>query len=58
MKVLIDTNILISAAYSRLGVPNQAYQKAVEPPYQAFVCEQNIEDLLIDDFTFDSIILL
>ena len=44
MKVLIDTNILISAAYSRLGVPNQAYQKAVEPPYQAFVCEQNIEE--------------
>jgi len=44
MKVLIDTNILISAAYSRLGIPNQAYKKAVEPPYQAFVCEQTIEE--------------
>ena len=44
MKVLIDTNILISAAYSRFGVPNHAYKKAVEPPYQAFVCEQTIEE--------------
>ena len=44
MRVLIDTNILISAAYSKHGVPNQAYRKAVEPPYQAFVCEQTIEE--------------
>ena len=44
MKVLIDTNILISAAYSRFGIPNQAYKKAIEPPYQAFICEQTIEE--------------
>jgi putative PIN family toxin of toxin-antitoxin system len=44
MRVLIDTNILISAAYSKLGVPNQAYRKAVEPPYKAFVCEQSIKE--------------
>ena len=44
MRVLIDTNILISAVYSKLGIPNQAYRKAVEPPYQAFVCEQSIEE--------------
>ena len=44
MRVLIDTNILISAAYSKTGIPNQAYRKAVEPPYQAFICEQSIEE--------------
>ena len=44
MRILIDTNILISAAYSKHGVPNQAYRKAVEPPYHAFVCEQTIEE--------------
>ena len=44
MKVLIDTNILLSAAYSNESIPNQAYRKAVEPPCQAFVCEQSIEE--------------
>ena len=44
MRVLLDTNILISAAYSTVGIPNQAYRKAVEPPYQAFICEQTIEE--------------
>ena len=44
MRVLIDTNILFSAAYSKTGNPNQAYRKAVEPPNQAFICEQSIEE--------------
>jgi len=44
MRVLIDTNILVSAAYSKFSVPNQAYKKAVEPPYRAFVCEQTVEE--------------
>ena len=44
MKVLIDTNVLISAAYSKSGIPDQAYRKALEPPYQAFICEQSIEE--------------
>jgi len=44
MRVLLDTNILISAAYSKTGVPNQAYRKAVEPPYRAYICEQSIEE--------------
>ena len=43
-KILLDTNILISAAYSKMGVPSQAYRKAVEPPCLAFVCEQSIEE--------------
>ena len=44
MRVLIDTNILISAAYSKFSIPSQAYKKAVEPPYQAVVCEQSVEE--------------
>jgi len=44
MRVLIDTNVLISAAYSKSGIPNQAYRKALEPPYHAFISEQSIEE--------------
>ena len=45
MRVLIDTNILISAAYSKDSVPYQAFKKAVEPPNQGLICEQSIEEL-------------
>lgn len=45
MRVLIDTNILISAAYSKGSTPYQAYKKAVEPPFQGIICEQSLEEL-------------
>ena len=45
MRVLIDSNILISAAYSKGSIPHQAFKKAVEPPYQGLICEQNLEEL-------------
>ena len=45
MRVLIDSNILISAAYSGGSVPHQAFKKAVEPPYQGLICEQSLEEL-------------
>jgi len=45
MRVLIDSNILISAAYSKGSVPHQAFMKAVEPPYQGLVCEQSLEEI-------------
>ncbi len=45
MKILIDTNILISAALFPDSIPAQAYQKAVTYPYQGLVCEQNIVEL-------------
>jgi putative PIN family toxin of toxin-antitoxin system len=45
MRVLIDSNILFSAVYSRWSVPYQAYKKAVEPPYQCLVCEQSLVEL-------------
>ena len=45
MRVLIDSNILISAAYSKGSVPHQAFMKAVEPPYQCLICEQSLEEV-------------
>ena len=45
MRVLIDSNILISAAYSKGSIPYLAFKKAVEPPYQGLICEQSLEEL-------------
>lgn len=45
MKVLIDTNILISAALSSNGTPFKAYIKAVSYPNNGIICEQNIDEL-------------
>lgn len=45
MRVLIDSNIIISAIYSKNSVPHQAYKKAVEPPRQGLICEQSIEEI-------------
>lgn len=44
MRVLIDTNILISAALSANGVPFQAYVKAASYPNHGLICEQNVND--------------
>lgn len=45
MKILIDTNILISAALSSNGTPFKAYVKAVSYPNNGVICEQNIDEL-------------
>ena len=45
MRVLIDTNILISAALSSSGTPYKAFVKAVSYPNHGMVCEQNIDEL-------------
>lgn len=45
MKVLIDTNILISAALNPNGTPFKAYLKAVTYPNHGMVCEQNIDEM-------------
>lgn len=45
MKVLIDTNILISAALNSRGTPYQAFIKAVSYPYRGILCEQNINEM-------------
>lgn len=45
MRVLIDTNVLFSAALNRNGTPFKAYLKAVTPPNTGIICQQNIEEL-------------
>jgi len=45
IKVLLDTNIIISAMLNSQSVPNMAFQKAMNTPYRALVSEQNIEEL-------------
>ncbi len=45
MRVLIDTNVLISAALSGNGVPYQAYVKAASYPNRGLICEQNVDEM-------------
>ena len=45
MRVLIDTNVLISAALSANGTPYKAYVKAASSPNHGLICEQNIDEL-------------
>ena len=45
MRVLIDTNVLISAALNPDGIPFQAYQKAASYPNHGPICEQNVDEL-------------
>ena len=42
MKILIDTNILISAALNNQGTPYRAYIKAVTSPNEAVISDQNV----------------
>ena len=45
MRVLIDTNVLISAALSANGVPFRAYVKAASYPNHGLICEQNVDEI-------------
>ena len=45
MRVLVDTNILISAALSSNGTPYKDFLKAVNYPNKGIICDQNIEEL-------------
>lgn len=45
MRVLIDTNVLISAILSPNSTPFHAYVKATSYPYHAVICEQNVVEL-------------
>lgn len=45
MRVLIDTNVLISAALNANGVPFQAYVKAASYPNRGLICEQNVDEM-------------
>ncbi len=45
MRVLIDTNVLISAALNANGVPFRAYAKAATYPNRGLICEQNVDEM-------------
>lgn len=45
MRVLIDTNVLISAALNATGVPFRAYVKAASYPNHGLICEQNVDEM-------------
>lgn len=45
MRILIDTNVLISAALNTNGVPYQAYVKAASYPNHGLICEQNVDEM-------------
>ena len=45
MKVMIDTNIIISAALSPDGNAAKAFMKAVLPPYEPVVCDYIVDEL-------------
>ncbi len=45
MKVMIDTNILISAALTPNGTAARAFVKALMPPYEPVVCDYIVDEL-------------
>lgn len=45
MRVLIDTNVLISAALNANGTPYQSYIKAASYPNRGLICEQNVDEM-------------
>ena len=45
MKILIDTNVLISAALYPDGICSKAYHKAVSEPFNAVISETNVDEL-------------
>ena len=45
MRLLIDTNILVSAALFPDSVPAKAFAKAVIPPHEAVVCDYSLDEM-------------
>ena len=45
MRLLIDTNILISAALFPDSVPAKAFTKAVSPPHYTVVCDYSLDEM-------------
>ena len=45
MKVLVDTNVLISAALNPNGSTAEAYKKATSYPNHGMICEQNVDEI-------------
>ena len=45
MRIMIDTNIIISAALFPNGRAARAFLKALNPPYQPLVCDYIVDEL-------------
>jgi predicted nucleic acid-binding protein len=45
IRVMLDSNILISAILNRHGIPNKASLKAANPPYALMFCDQILVEL-------------
>ena len=45
MRVLIDSNVLISASLYKNGIPDLAFSKATISPNQGVICDQNIDEM-------------
>ena len=45
MRVLIDTNVLISAALNPNSPTAEAYRKAASNPNHGMICEQNVDEI-------------
>ena len=45
MRVLIDTNVIISAAMYPNSTPYHAYVKAATYPNRGLICEQNVDEM-------------
>ena len=39
MRLMLDTNILISAALFPNGIAARAYKKAIMPPFEPVICD-------------------
>lgn len=46
MRVLIDTNVLISAALYPDSIPYKAFSKAISSPNRGIVCYKNITEMI------------
>lgn len=47
MKIMIDTNVIISAVLFPNGRAAQAFLKALLPPYIPLVCDYIVDDLFL-----------
>jgi putative PIN family toxin of toxin-antitoxin system len=45
IRVMFDSNVLISAILNRHGTPNKAYLKVAKPPYVLVLCDQILVEL-------------
>ncbi|MDF9408246.1 MAG: hypothetical protein A4E52_00132 [Pelotomaculum sp. PtaB.Bin013] len=45
MRIMVDTNIIISAIRNPNGTPFAAYAKAAQPPYKIVLCDQIVDEV-------------